>query len=74
MEIILGAFVSLIVQFLKKKMGTDSIGTLFTVVMLSFVVASSYVLLVETTFWPTILQVFITAGAVYAYIIQRFEK
>lgn len=73
MEIAIGALVSLIVQFLKKKLGTDTMGTMFAVLMISFIGAAAYVLLVDTPIWQTLLQVIITAGAFYTFIIKRFE-
>lgn len=72
MEIVIGALASLVVQFLKTKLGTDTFGTMLAVLMISFVGAAGYVLLVDTAIWPTLLQVIITAGAFYAYIIKRF--
>jgi hypothetical protein len=72
MEIVIGALASLVVQFLKTKLGTDTFGTMLAVLMISFVGAATYVLLVDTAIWPTLLQVIITAGAFYAYIIKRF--
>lgn len=73
MEIALGAIVSLIVQFLKKRLGTDTVGTMFAVLMISFMGAAGYVLLADTDIWPTLMQIIITAGAFYAFIIKRFE-
>lgn len=73
MEIIIGALVSLIVQFIKNKFGTSEYQTLAAVLLVSFVGAATYVLLADTSFWPVIMQVVVVAGAFYAYIIQRFE-
>lgn len=73
MEYFIGVVVSLIIQFIKNKLGTGTTATMFAVVMFSFIGAASYVLLSNTSFWPTILQVITVSGAFYAFIIQRFE-
>lgn len=73
MEIIIGAVVSLIVQFIKRYAGTSEYQTLGMVLLVSFVGAAGYVLLSGTPFWPVIMQVVVVAGAFYAYIIQRFQ-
>ena len=73
MEYILGVAVSLLVQWLKVKMNTDTWTTMLAVLMFSFVGAAGYVLLSHTDFWPVIVQILTVAGAFYAYILQRFE-
>lgn len=73
MEYIIGVIVSLVVQFIKKKWPSDTTTTMLVVLTVSFIGAASYVLLMDTPFWPTILQVITVAGAFYAFIIKRFE-
>ena len=73
MEIAIGVIVSLIVQFLKKMNGTDTMGTMLAVLVISFVGASLFVLVEGTDIWPVMMQIIITAGAFYTYIIKRFE-
>lgn len=74
MEIFLGAAVSLIVQFLKKKFGSKTTETMLFVLIMSICAASFYVLLVDTSIWPTIVQIFVAAGAFYAFVIKRFDE
>jgi hypothetical protein len=73
MEIILGAVTSLVTQWLKNKYGGgwQSMAILFCVTL---VAASIYTALVSAGYWETVANVFITAGAFYAFVIQRFEK
>lgn len=74
MEIILGSIVSLIIQALKKKFDTNTIGTLSGVVVLSLVAAFAYTYLVSAGYWETLKEVLLTAGAFYSFILLRFEK
>lgn len=74
MLIILGACVSLLVQFLKTTLKTNQWVTLAIVLGLSFVSALFYFLLTRFNLWQSFAAVVVIAGAVYAYIIQRFEK
>ncbi len=73
MEYIIGVLVSLLVQFLKPRMGTDTVGTMLIVLMISFIGAGSYVLLSNTPFWATFVQVVTVSGAFYAFIIRQFQ-
>lgn len=72
--IVIGAIVSLIVQFLKTRYGTQSNMTLAMVVVISIVVGASYTLLKDTPVWQTIISILGFAGAVYTYILKRFEE
>lgn len=73
MEIIIGAVVSILVQWLKNKFGTDSFWTIGIVAVLSLAAAGIYTFLVAVGYWQEVVAIFITAGAFYTYIIQRFE-
>jgi multisubunit Na+/H+ antiporter MnhE subunit len=73
MEIILGSAVSLIVQFVKNKFGTSEYVTIGAALALSVVAAVVYTGLVAANLWESVLQVILTAGAFYTFIIQRFE-
>lgn len=72
MEIIIGAVVSLIVQFAKKYSPNEWV-TLLSVVLLSVVAAAVYQYFVATDLWGTAVVILGTAGAFYTFIIQRFE-
>jgi hypothetical protein len=73
MEIILGAAVSLLTQAIKKYLGTDTFGTLFTVLVLSLVGGWIYFVLEGTEAWMHILQIIAYAGSIYTFLIRRFE-
>lgn len=73
MEIIIGAVVSLLVQFLKKDM-KSSLAVIATCAVLSFVSAAIYVYLVDANLWQTVASVFTVAGAFYTFVIARFEN
>lgn len=73
MEIIIGAAVSLFVQYLKEKLGTSEYWTLGLVIFVSIAVAALYTLLLNTGYWETFANVLVISGAFYTYIIARFE-
>lgn len=73
MEAILGVIVSGLVQFLKRRLGTNEMQTLTLVGVLSLVGAAIYISLVNAGLWETVYQVIVTAGAFYAFILQRLE-
>lgn len=73
MELILGSVVSLVVQFIKNKLGTSSMATLGAVVGLSVVAAVAYNAIVAAGFWDHFSQILTTAGAFYSFVILRFE-
>lgn len=74
MEYIIAAGVALAVQWLKKKMGTNVLGTYVIVLAVSLGAAGVYVYLEGTPLWPVFVQVLTVAGAFYAFIIRRFES
>jgi hypothetical protein len=72
--IVIGAVVSVIVQFLKNKYGTASQWTLVIVAGLSIVAGTIYFLLKDTIYWQSVISILGFAGAIYTYIIKRFES
>lgn len=72
MELIIGAAVSLLIQWLKERMGTSEWGTLGILFLVSVLAAAVYTYLVNVGLWETVYNVLVTAGAFYAFIIQRF--
>lgn len=74
MEIILAAVVSLLTQIVKKWAGTKEYLTLAVVIALSLAVAGIYQLAVYTGYWEMVANILILAGAIYTFIIRRFEK
>jgi len=73
MEYILGVVASVLIQAIKKYFGTDTFATHLVVLVSCFGFAASWVLLKDTAFWATFLQVLVTAGAVHTFIIRKFE-
>ena len=71
MELIIGAFISLLVQALKKQ-GSEW-HTLAMLAVLCLAASALYTALVAVGYWETVYQVLLTAGAFYAFVIQRFE-
>jgi hypothetical protein len=59
------------VQALKKQ-GSE-FATLAMLLVLSLCAAGLYTALVATGYWETVYQVLLVAGAIYAFVIQRFE-
>lgn len=70
---VVGAIVSVIVQFLKNKYGTNTQETLAAVIVISIIAGTGYFLVKETSLWQPILQILAFAGAIYTYILKRFE-
>lgn len=61
-------------QWLKNKFDTTTLGTLTIVAAVSFVGACIYVGLNWLGFWNAFVGILVMAGAIYTYILQRFEK
>ena len=74
MDLILGAVVSLIVQLIKKYLKTQEWVTLLTVLVLSILASIGYSLFTAYGLWDKVYPVLITAGAIYTFIIRRFES
>jgi hypothetical protein len=73
MEIIIGAIVSLIVQSLKSRFASQY-ATLAILAVLSLAAAGIYTVLLNTGYWEAVYGILVTAGAFYAFVIQRFES
>lgn len=71
MLLIAGAVVSLIVQFTKTKFKTNTLGTLGTVVALSIIGGGAMWYLQFAGLWDSFLQIAVSAGAVYAFILKN---
>lgn len=74
MELILGAGVSLIIQFLKKELKLSEYQTLASVFALSIVAAFTYSWLLSAGMWQNFAEILTTSGAFYTFVLQRFEK
>lgn len=73
MELVVGSIVSLIVGWLKKQFGTEEWKTLGVLAVLSLVAAWGYTYLNAVGYWETVLNVIISAGAFYAFVLSRFK-
>ena len=74
MEIVLAAMATFLVQLLKKVFETSEWATLGIVLLVSFVLSAFYVWAVEAEMWGTLKTVLVYAGAIYTFIIARFEQ
>ncbi len=74
MELVLGALVSLVAQFIKKQKDFGEWSSLATVFILSLGGAALYTWLSHAGYWEAVRQVLITAGAFYAFVILRFKN
>ena len=72
MTILIGAVVSIIVQFLKQKV-TNEWETLAILLAISLAAAGIYTALVDVGYWQMVSGVLITASAFYAIVLARFE-
>lgn len=73
MELLIGAAVSLLIQVLKKWSKNEYI-TLATLLAVSLTAAGIYTALTAAGYWSVVATVLTTAGAFYAFVLQRFEK
>jgi hypothetical protein len=72
MTIIIGAAVSLLLQWIKQR-SASQLETLLILLGISLGAAGLYCALVAVGYWETVANVLLVAGAFYAFIIQRFE-
>ena len=73
MEIILGVLATALTQWLKKY-GKNQWHTLAILAAISFGSAGIYKALVSVGYWETVATILVISGAIYTFIIQRFEK
>jgi len=71
--VVIGAIVSLIVQYLKTNLRTSRDETMIAVLLISIISGSAYYFIKDTSLWQPILQILAFAGAIYTYILKRFE-
>lgn len=69
-----GVAVSLLVQWLKKAFGTAKVGTMTIVVVLALVGGIGFQLLSHYGLWEAFIQVLVSAGAFYAFIVKNVSK
>jgi len=67
---VVGSALSLLIQWLKQKFGTDSTKTKALTIGLAIVVGGVYTFLQGTTYWTTILGILGAASTVYALFLK----
>jgi len=70
---IIGAVVSLIVQYLKTKYGTGDMRTLVILITISILAGAIYVIASPAEYWPIVIRIIETAAAIYVIFIRRLE-
>ena len=68
-----GVIVSLVIEFVKSAFGGNKMATMAAVVVLSLLGGIVYALLTHFALWESFLGVFISAGAMYAFIIKNIK-
>lgn len=71
--LIVAVAVSLLVEWTKRKFGTDEYKTLAILAVASLIGAVVHTYLVAAGYWETVLSVLVTASAFYALVISRFK-
>ena len=69
--LVVGTLLSLLVQYLKKKFGTDTMGTKLMTIGLSIAIGAGYYFLRDTALLQTLIGVLTAASAVYALILKK---
>lgn len=71
---IVGAALSLVIEFLTNKFNTNPLGGKTLAILLSVVVGGAYWYLSSTTIWESILGVLAAASTVYAIVFSGTKK
>ena len=70
----LGVLASLIVQVVKKYLGTTKLGTYIALFVVSILAGAIYVELRASSFWTVFTQVVVAASAFHNLLLRRLEK
>lgn len=68
---IVGLLLSLFIQWIKDKLGTDSLGTKLITVGLALVVGGLIYFFQNTAYWETAIGVLAAASTVYAFFLKK---
>ncbi len=68
-----GVAVSLLVEFIKSKLNLSTVQTMLLVVGLSLGGGAAFFFLEMYGLWPAALQIVVSAGAFYAFIIRNLK-
>lgn len=71
---IVGVFLSLAIQIIKKVFGTSNSKTKVITIILAVAVGSFYYFLKDTIYWQTIVGVLASASTVYALFFNNIKK
>lgn len=71
---IIGIFLSLVIQIIKKIFGTTNPTTKFLTIALAVGVGSFYYFLKDTVYWQTIIGVLASASTVYSLFFNNTKK
>lgn len=71
---LVGAFVSVLVQFVKSSFVTSRIGTVGAVIGLSIAAGALFWFFNDTKFWQASLQVLLYANAFYGFVIKQIDS
>lgn len=72
--VIVGAIVSLVVEFIKRKSGASRTKAILLTVAVSLVAGAAYQLLKDTVYWQTVLQILAFASLVYGVLIKQISS
>ncbi len=72
MEIIIGSAVSIVVELIKRYVGTSPIGTLISVFIISIAASIVYNLMLNADIWDSVLPILMVAGGFHNFIIRQF--
>lgn len=68
---IVGVAISLLIQFIKNKLGTDTMATKAMTVIIALLAGTTYYFLSTTGYWPSVLGILTTASTFYAFFLKK---
>lgn len=68
---IVGTVLSLFIQWMKNKLGTNSIETKFVTILLALAIGSLYFFLKDTSWYQSVLGVLAASSTVYALLLKK---
>lgn len=71
---IVGAGLSLVIELVRSKLGSDSRRTKALTLVLAVAVGSAYYFARQTVYWQTVLGVLASASTVYALFVKKPSK
>ena len=68
---IVGVAISLLIQFVKNKLGTDTMATKAMTVLIALLAGTAYYFLSATSYWASVLGVLTAASTFYAFFLKK---